>query len=69
MAPFGSCVDGWSEDESFSLTHESELHTGKEERRVKNYVVTVEIDGVVTNRLVKAETAEEAERKVMEEKK
>ena len=30
---------------------------------MKNYyVVTVEIDGVVTNRLVKAETAEEAEK-------
>ena len=38
-------------------------------KKMKNYLVTVEIDGVVTNRLVKAETAEEAERKVMEEKK
>lgn len=35
---------------------------------MKSYVVTVEIDGVVTNRLVKAETVEEAERKVKEEK-
>lgn len=36
---------------------------------MKKYLVTVEIDGVVTNRLIKAETAEEAERKVKEEKK
>lgn len=36
---------------------------------MKKYLVTVEIDGVVTNRLVKAETAEEAERKVKEEEK
>lgn len=35
--------------------------------QMKNYIVTVEIDSVVTNRLVKAETAEEAERKVKEE--
>lgn len=34
---------------------------------MKKYLVTVEIDGVVTNRLVKAETAEEAEKKVREE--
>lgn len=34
---------------------------------MKNYVVTVEIDKIITNRLVKAETAEEAERKVKEE--
>lgn len=36
---------------------------------MKKYLVTVEIDGVVTNRLVKAETAEEAEQKVKEEEK
>lgn len=36
---------------------------------MKNYVVTVEIDKIITNRLVKAETAEEAERKVKEEEK
>jgi hypothetical protein len=35
---------------------------------MKNYVVTVEIDKIITNKLVKAETAEEAERKVKEEK-
>lgn len=34
---------------------------------MKNYIVTVEIEKVITNRLVKAETAEEAERKVKEE--
>lgn len=34
---------------------------------MKKYLVTVEIDGVVTNRLVKAETAEEVEKKVREE--
>lgn len=34
---------------------------------MKKYLVTVEIEGVVTNRLVKAETAEEAEKKVREE--
>lgn len=34
---------------------------------MKNYIVTVEINDVITNRLVKAETAEEAERKVKEE--
>lgn len=28
---------------------------------MKNYIVTVEIDKVITNKLVKAETAEEAE--------
>ena len=36
---------------------------------MKNYIVTVEIDGIVTNKLVKAKTAEEAERKVKEEEK
>lgn len=36
-------------------------------KKMKNYIVTVEIDDVITNRLVKAETAEEAERKVKEE--
>lgn len=35
---------------------------------MKNYIVTVEIDDIITNRLVKAESAEEAERKVKEEK-
>lgn len=34
---------------------------------MKKYLVTVEVDGIITNRLVKAETAEEAERKVKEE--
>ena len=34
---------------------------------MKNFVVTVEIDDIITNRLVKAETAEEAEWKVKEE--
>lgn len=34
---------------------------------MKNFIVNVEIDGIVTNQLVKAETAEEAERKVKEE--
>lgn len=34
---------------------------------MKNYVVTVEINDIITNKLVKAETAEEAERKVKEE--
>ena len=34
---------------------------------MKNYIVTVEIDKIITNRLIKAETAEEAERKVKEE--
>ncbi len=34
---------------------------------MKKYLVTVEIDDIITNRLVKAETAEEAERKVKEE--
>lgn len=34
---------------------------------MKNYIVTVEIDKVITNKLVKAETAEEVERKVKEE--
>ena len=36
---------------------------------MKKYLVTVEVDGIITNRLVKAETAEEAERKVKEEEK
>lgn len=36
---------------------------------MKNYIVTVEIDKIITNRLVKVETAEEAERKVKEEEK
>ena len=36
-------------------------------KKMKNYIVTVEIDKVITNKLVKAETAEEAERKVKEE--
>ena len=36
---------------------------------MKNCIVTVEINDVITNRLVKAETAEEAERKVKEEEK
>nr|DAN87328.1 MAG TPA: RNA polymerase inhibitor [Caudoviricetes sp.] len=34
---------------------------------MKKYLVTVEVDGIITNRLVKAETAEEAERKAKEE--
>lgn len=34
---------------------------------MKNYIVTVEIEKVITNKLVKAENAEEAERKVKEE--
>ena len=33
---------------------------------MKNYIVTVEINDIITNRLVKAKTAEEAERKVKE---
>ncbi|WP_270398181.1 hypothetical protein [Ligilactobacillus ruminis] len=37
--------------------------------KMKNFIVKVEIDGIVTNRLVKAETAEEAERKAKEEEK
>lgn len=36
---------------------------------MKNFIVTVEIDDIITNRLVKVETAEEAERKVKEEEK
>lgn len=36
---------------------------------MKSYIVTVEINDVITNRLVKAENAEEAERKVKEEEK
>lgn len=34
---------------------------------MKNYLVDVEIDDVITNRLIKAETAEETEQKVKEE--
>ena len=34
---------------------------------MKKYLVDVEIDDVITNRLIKAETAEEAEQKVKEE--
>ena len=34
---------------------------------MKNYIVTVEIDDIITNKLVKAENAAEAERKVKEE--
>ena len=33
---------------------------------MKNYIVTVEIDDIITNRLVKAETAEEALKKARE---
>lgn len=36
---------------------------------MKKYLVTVEIDDIITNRLVKAETAEEAELKAKEEDK
>lgn len=36
---------------------------------VKWYLVTVHVDGTITNKLIKAETAEEAERKVKEEEK
>lgn len=36
---------------------------------MKHYLVDVEIDDVITNRLVTAETAEEVERKVKEEEK
>lgn len=39
----------------------------KERMKMKNYVVTVEIDKIITNKLVKAESAEEAERKAKEE--
>ena len=34
---------------------------------MKNYIVTVEIDDIITNRLVEAETAEEALKKAKEE--
>lgn len=34
---------------------------------MKNYIVTVEIEKVITNKLVKAETAEEALEKAKEE--
>ncbi|HGM2286672.1 TPA: hypothetical protein ACKNZV_002138 [Neisseria gonorrhoeae] len=34
---------------------------------MKNYLVTIKIGKVITNKLVKAESAEEAERKVKEE--
>ena len=37
--------------------------------KMKNFIVDVEIDDIITNRLVKAETAEEAERKAKEEEK
>ena len=33
---------------------------------MKNYVVTVEIDKIITNKLVKAESAEEAEKEAHE---
>lgn len=36
---------------------------------MKNYLVTIKIGKVITNKLVKAENAEEAERKVKEEEK
>lgn len=36
---------------------------------MKNFIVTVEVDDIITNKLVKAETAEEAERKVKEKEK
>lgn len=36
---------------------------------MKSYIVTVEINDIITNRLVKAETAEEAELKAKEEDK
>lgn len=36
---------------------------------MKNFIVTVEIDDIITNRLVEAETAEEAELKAKEEDK
>lgn len=32
---------------------------------MKNYLVTIKVDGIVTNRLVKAETAEEAEKEAL----
>lgn len=35
---------------------------------MKNFIVKVEIDGIITNRLVKAETAEEAKQKAKEGK-
>ena len=41
----------------------------KERMKMKNYVVTVEIDKIITNKLVKAESAEEAELKDKEEDK
>ena len=34
---------------------------------MKNHLVTIKIDKIITNKLVKAETAEEAEKKVREE--
>lgn len=36
---------------------------------MKNCIVTVEIDKIITNKLVKAENAEETERKIKEEQK
>lgn len=38
-------------------------------KKMKNYLVTIKIGKVITNKLVEAETAEEAERKVKEEEK
>lgn len=32
---------------------------------MKNFIVTVEIDDIITNKLVKAETAEEAEKEAL----
>lgn len=32
---------------------------------MKNYIVTVEIDDIITNKLVKAENAEEAEKEAL----
>lgn len=40
-----------------------------EGEEMKSYIVTVEINDIITNKLVKAENAEEAERKVKEEEK
>lgn len=36
---------------------------------MRDFIVDVEINDIITNRLVKAETAEEAERKAKEEEK
>lgn len=35
--------------------------------KMKDFIVDVEINDIITNRLVKAESAEEAERKAKEE--